>query len=174
MKIFHYYLDGYAWCIGQASIERGFSVNKHVEEDNLQEQSLISLRAVFDHIKYVGRIQNISLTNKLIVNAAAGRQRYHQYLDDKKRDEEKAKNDNKRKEAVDQLEELKAKRARLQNDVKSLQKSADGYAEKAETRGQLTLITKSNSLRRTAKDKIASVEQLDKQIQSQLNAMRNS
>lgn len=159
---------------GQASIERGFSVNKHVEEDNLQEQSLISLRAVFDHIKYVGGIQNISLTNKLIVNAAAGRQRYHQYLDEKKRDEEKAKNDNKRKEAVDQLEELKAKRVRLQNDVKSLQKSADEYAEKAEARGHLTLITKSNSLRRTAKDKIASLEQLDKQIESQLSAMRNS
>ncbi|KAI4829007.1 hypothetical protein KUCAC02_023071 [Chaenocephalus aceratus] len=47
----------------------------------------------------------------------------------------------------DELDELK-KRARVQNDIGALEKSADEYADKAEISGKLTFITKSNSLRR--------------------------
>ena len=41
----------------------------------------------------------------------------------------------------------------LEIDIDSLTKSADEYAEKAESTGQLTWITKSNSMRRTANEK---------------------
>ena len=123
---------------GQASIGRGFSVNRHMEVDNLNSHSLINLRAVYDYIKYVGGIENITISKALLVGAAAGRQKYHAYLDEQKRKEEKAKKKNKRKGMLDELEELKAKRTRLQNDIKSLQQSADKYANKAESTGQVT------------------------------------
>lgn len=45
-----------------------------------------------------------------------------------------------------------------------LEKAADEYAEKAESTGKLTFITKSNSLRRTAKEKRVSLQDLDKHI----------
>lgn len=57
---------------GQASIERGFSVNKQMEEDNLSTCSLISLRAIYDYIKYVGGIQKIQVTKTMLFGAAAG------------------------------------------------------------------------------------------------------
>ena len=34
---------------GQSSSERGFSVNKEILDNNLQERSLISQRLVYDH-----------------------------------------------------------------------------------------------------------------------------
>ena len=36
---------------GQSAVERGFSINKELLVDNLQEKSLVSQRMVYDHIK---------------------------------------------------------------------------------------------------------------------------
>ena len=58
----------------------------------------------------------------------------------------------KRKELVNELDELKKKRC-LETDVDSLVKSADEFAQKAEDTGKLVWITKSNSLMRTAKER---------------------
>lgn len=159
---------------GQASVERGFSINRQMEQDNLQSQSLVSLRSVYDYIKHVGGISNITVNNAMLLSASAGRQRYHAYLEDQKKQEEKDKKDNKRKSILDELEELKAKRARLQKDIKCLTQSADEFADKAESTGQITLITKSNSLRRTAKEKTSQVEKVEKDINKKLNSLRSS
>jgi flagellar biosynthesis chaperone FliJ len=52
-------------------------------------------------------------------------------LDKKK--EEKEKND---------IVEIKAKKKRLEDDIEALTKSAEEYADKAESKGKVTLITK--------------------------------
>ena len=39
---------------GQASVERGFSINKHASFVNQSEDSLVARRIVRDHINYVG------------------------------------------------------------------------------------------------------------------------
>jgi hypothetical protein len=45
------------------------------------------------------------------------------------------------------------KKRRLQSDVDALKKSADTYADEAESKANVTLITKSNCMRRSAKEK---------------------
>ena len=35
---------------GQAEVERGFSINKHIMEDNMSEMSLVSRRLVKDYL----------------------------------------------------------------------------------------------------------------------------
>ena len=47
---------------GQASVERGFSVNKELEVENLANQSLVAQRLVCDHINAVGGILNVSIS----------------------------------------------------------------------------------------------------------------
>ena len=39
---------------GQASVERGFSVNKELEVENLANQSLVAQHLVCDHINAIG------------------------------------------------------------------------------------------------------------------------
>lgn len=54
-----------------------------------------------------------------------------------------------------------------------MEKAADEYATKAETTSQLTFIAKSNSLRRSAKEKMASLVDIEKQIDDKLKEMKN-
>lgn len=82
---------------GQVSIERGFSVNKQMEADNLHSNSRISIRAIYDYIKYVGGIQNVTVTKAMKLSAAAGGQRYHGFLDEEKRKVEEENKENKSK-----------------------------------------------------------------------------
>ena len=59
----------------------------------------------------------------------------------------------KRKELVNELDKLKKKGRHLETDVDDLFTSAGKFAQKAQHTGKLVWITKSNSLRKTAKEK---------------------
>lgn len=69
----------------------------------------------------------------------------------------------KRKLVDDELNELTAKKARLLKDIDALVKSADSFALQAETKGDLTLIAKSNALRKSSQEK--STTELPKLLQ---------
>ncbi|XP_013856113.1 uncharacterized protein LOC106511946 [Austrofundulus limnaeus] len=159
---------------GQASVERGFSINKEVMVQNLKEHSLIAQRVIHDHVQSIGGLLNIAYTKELLLSAAAGRQKYHMYLDDQKRlkqDEQKAQ---KRKELTDEISEVKAKKKRMEEDISVLLRSADHNAEKAESRGKLCFISKSNSLRRAAKEKERNLKTLEKLLSEKVNELRHS
>ena len=78
---------------GQASVERGFSVYKENEIENLKEQSLVAQRLICDHVKAVDGLLNIDISKPLLLYAGMARQRYDKYLEDegekKKTDQEK-------------------------------------------------------------------------------------
>ena len=158
---------------GQASIERAFSINRQMEEDNLEGHSIVNMRAVYD-FKFVGGIQNITIDKAMLLASASGRQRYHAFLDEKKREKERAEKDSKRKHLMDKVEELKTKRARLQKDAQSLKDSADKKADKAEATGNIRFISQSNAYRRSAKDKELEITQIDKEIEEQLKVIKNA
>jgi len=48
----------------QASMERGFSVNRQTEIDNMQEETFVAKRLIYNYVTHVGGIQNIDVTNK--------------------------------------------------------------------------------------------------------------
>lgn len=52
---------------GQASVERGFSVNKQVEIDNLSEDTFVAKRLICDHVTSVGALKNIDCSNKALL-----------------------------------------------------------------------------------------------------------
>ena len=149
---------------GQASVERGFSVNKQLEVENLQERSFIAQRLVQDYVQSVGGVLAVSINKPLLSSAAGARQKYLSYLDEQKRKKTSEGVALKRKELVDELDKLKKKRRRLETDVDGLVKSADKFAQKAEETGKLVWITKSNSLRRTAKEKEKTCKDVEDKI----------
>lgn len=117
--------------------------------ENLKEHSLIFQRVIYDHVRSVGWLLNIA------------RQKYHMYLDDQrrlKRDEQKTQN---RKGLMEEIIEIKSKKKRVEEDMRVLLKSADDNAEKAESLGKLSFISKSNSLRRAAKEKERGLKTLE-------------
>ena len=78
---------------------------------------------------------------------------YQNYLDRERRCNVAARQEEKRKAALQELQELKAKRRVTESSVDVMVKSADQFAEEAEKSGRLSLLTKSNGMRRATKEK---------------------
>lgn len=95
---------------GQATVERGFSINKEVEENNLQEGTLIAKRLVIDHIQAAGGVGRVEVTSKMIVSAGSAHNRYKEYLEQEREKKEKEQRGLKRKNIDSELEQLSARK----------------------------------------------------------------
>ncbi|GBM09196.1 hypothetical protein AVEN_226703-1 [Araneus ventricosus] len=75
---------------GNASVERGFSVNKTMLVENLKKQSLINHRRAYDGIKSLRGVENVSITKRMLLAVRGAKHRYRaglvrkkEYLDKK-------------------------------------------------------------------------------------------
>jgi len=107
----------------------------------------------------------------LVIGTA--RQKYVAYLEEEKKKKEADKVDHKRKGLVGEIDELNVKKQRLQKDVDSLFRSADDLADIAEKSHTVTCINKLNSLRRSAKEKVSEIQELEQQLDAKLLEMKN-
>ena len=82
---------------GQASVERGFSVNKEIATSNLMEHYLIAHRVIKDHVQSVGELKQLLISKELLQSAQNARHQYHAYLESQKTQKEVEKKGVKRK-----------------------------------------------------------------------------
>jgi isocitrate/isopropylmalate dehydrogenase len=90
-------------------------------------------------------------------------------LDKKKEEKEKNKKNARKRVIMDDIVEIKAKKKRLEDDIETLTTSAEEYADQAESKGKVTLITKSNALRRSAKEKKETMGTIEKELEEKRN-----
>ena len=95
------------------------------------------------------------------------------YLDNQKLDKEKAAKKRKNEDVLEELQNLKAKRARLQKDADALECSADKLSQKAEATSTLKFVIESNALRKSAKDKRGNIAELTSHIDKKLKDLSN-
>ena len=57
--------------------------------------------------------------------------------------------------------------------IEALLKSADQFAEEAESNGKVTLTSKSNAMRRSAKEKEGELKSIEEAIDKKLEALKN-
>nr|XP_020460935.1 uncharacterized protein LOC109963032 isoform X2 [Monopterus albus] len=117
---------------GQATVERGFSVNKEVEADNMQEDTVDAQRMICDYVSVCGGVLKVPLTKEILAAAASARSQYRLHLDQEKRKQESNAQREKRKAAEDLLEQLKKRKMVLAEVANSLDKEADKLTEQAE------------------------------------------
>lgn len=154
---------------GQAlSVERGIPANKEVMEEHLQEHVLIAQRVIRDHVRSVGGLLNITYTEQLLLSASTARQKYHTYLDEQRGLKPDEQTTRKRKGQMDEIREIQAQKKRIEEDIRVLLESADHIAEEAESRGEMRLVSKSNDLRRAAKEMEGSLETMGEQLTDKL------
>ena len=160
---------------GQASVERGFSVNKEFEVENLSNESLVAQRIVCDHISdsVAGILPvDVPITQSLLTSCASARKWHERYLDQQRQNKKSEEGNRKRKSLLHEIEELKEKKRRLTEDIDSLVRSADNLAEKAESTGIKSFMTQSNSLRRTAKEKTSVLNNVENEMEQKLMALK--
>ncbi|CAM4573936.1 unnamed protein product [Leuciscus chuanchicus] len=161
---------------GQATVERGFSVNKEVETCNIKEETVEAHRLVCDQVHAFGGVLKVSLTKELLASVASARTRYRIYLDEERRKREGAMRGLKRKALEDELEELKKKKGVLTVVCASLQKDADQLAEQAENKSKTLMaemITKSNTLRRRFKEKCCELKNVESELELKSTELRH-
>ena len=64
---------------GQASIERGFSVNKEVLQTNIGTDTTVALRTVHQAIRTAGGVTSVTIMKELLQSCIHARRRYVQY-----------------------------------------------------------------------------------------------
>lgn len=148
---------------GQATVERGFSVNKEVTADNLSKKSLIARRLICDELKKYESPSQFPLTKEVLTYASAARRKYDEYLDQQRKIAEKRKLED---EVAEQQVLLQAKRRKLNEDIEGLENSANKKAVDAETQENFQLLMESNALRKKATEKKAELKTLDDKIKS--------
>ncbi len=100
---------------GNATVESGFSINESLLVENMKESSLVNLRIVCDAIKSHGGVHNVPITAKMITESKFARQRYRTALEEnkKKGEEDATVGEQMKRNAMNELKELKKKKARL-------------------------------------------------------------
>ena len=115
---------------GQASVERGFSLNKHLMVENQQKDNLIGRRIIKDAINYAGGRNNIDVTDKKMVKfVRLSYSRYMNHLLQHKEKEQQEKVSAKRKLEEEAAANIKQKKIRLEVDIAGLEASVKFYAE---------------------------------------------
>jgi len=159
---------------GQASVERGFSVNKQVAVENLEMRSFEAQRLICDHVRNAGGILELDYSNALLMAAAGARQKYAAHLDDLQRKKATTEKSNKQKRVEDEIDKLKENGKRLKRDMENLMTSSDKLADKAETTGKSSFIVEANSLRRTAKQKQVELVATEQTLDELLKTLKES
>ncbi|KAL3066042.1 hypothetical protein OYC64_016059 [Pagothenia borchgrevinki] len=112
---------------GQASVERGFSVNKEVETCNMQQDTFVAQRLVCDYVTLHGGVTKVPLTRQLLNSVSSARSRYHIHLDQERRKKESEAQGRKRKAEEDHLEELKRRKKSILEVSEGLARDADRF-----------------------------------------------
>ena len=138
---------------GQASVERGYSVNKGMLIENLHEKTVVALRTVHDSISTLeDHFTKLPLTPAMKRHVMSVRMRYGQYLDERK------------KESQLSICEAERKKSKVDTSIDILGKEADDLAKSAEAKHDFTLLTKSNALRLKVAQQSQEIPKLEKEL----------
>lgn len=137
---------------GQASVEKGFSINRQVVVENLKKRSFIAQRTIHDHLLHVGGLDAL-IVDKPLLSAASGRRKYTEYLERQRADKVKAAKGVKRKALSDDITALEKRQKIVQSAMVSMNKDANTLSEQAEAKNDMILVMKSNAYHRSAKVK---------------------
>jgi len=100
---------------GDAFLERGFSINTEILVENLQEESLIAQRRVFDFVNNAGGPLHVEISKPIILSMRSAYSRYKDASEDKWKQEcEKRKAAEEKKHALSIVNKLQNKKRKIQ------------------------------------------------------------
>ena len=69
---------------GNAQVESGFSINGDILSENLQEESVVAQRQVYDRIHNQGGVLNVDITKEMMCSVRVSHSRYTEALKEKR------------------------------------------------------------------------------------------
>ena len=152
---------------GQASVERGFSVNKSILQYNMEEKSLVSQRLIYDHMKSKGlTTENISLSKDFLKSIKASRSRYDEFLTEQKKEKRISEKEKQRGAIEHDILTISEKKSNLETMCTTLTKDFEKLMDKAEKSTNITYVVEANCLKRKRSEKLDEIKELEVMIDS--------
>ena len=154
---------------GQASVERGFSVNKETLQDNQMEASVVANGIICDAVRDCGGIQNVNISKEMMSYVKNARMKYRRELEAKKEKEKDEEKGRKRKAMEDELGQMKKKTKMIQNIIDEFEEKSDGLLKDAESQGpqkMAKMLTEALALREKRTQKQNQLKELKEDITS--------
>lgn len=152
---------------GQSEIERGFSVNKDILSDNMQESTIIAYRHVYDGIRKLScKAHDLPITKEMMASCRHSYSRYKVQMEDlnkKKKAEEAIERKRKHQQ---EISEARKKVKRLESEVNHLLSKADILSNQAEKSRKWSTLAEANGLRDKGNAKKKEVEEAQKELAS--------
>ena len=150
---------------GQASVERGYSVNKDMLIENLYEKTVVALRTVHVSISTLeDHFTKLPLTPAMKRHVMSARMQYGLYLDEQKKESLNEQQRKKWKGVQLSIRKAERKKSKVDTSINILGKEADDLAKSAEAKHDFTLLTKSNALRLNVAQKSQEIPKLEKDL----------
>ena len=150
---------------GQAAVERGFSVNKEVLVENMQELSLVSQRQVGDYLHHVGKpISEVPMPNDLLKSCKLAHSRYLAALEKQKVEVVQEAKNLKRKLKREEIANVREKKRVLETTIQSMESDIETYSIAAEKEQKFELLSKANAFRDKVKEKKKTLSDLDEAL----------
>jgi len=118
---------------GNASVERGFSINKEFLVENMREETLIAERVIYDSIIIQGGIKNIEITKSLIHYMKNAHSRYKEALSAKIKKNEMSEVTKKKIDNTLLLKQLQERRRKILEDSQREAQLVDSEIKKLKT-----------------------------------------
>lgn len=126
---------------------------------------------ICDYVRWVGGVLQVKISKELMLSVSSARQRYHRYLEVQRQKRKIV--EETLKSAEEEVREIKKKKLLAEKDYQELNKTADELAVQAEETGELTLLSKSNALRKAAKDKMVKIKNFDDDLKKMSSLKSN-
>ena len=162
---------------GQATVERGYSVNKEVETPNMEEGTVEAHRLICDALQKCGGVQAVPITKGLLNSAATARSKYRTYLEESRQQKLSQERGQKRKALEEEVQNLRKRQKTIETVRDKLESAADRLAEEAESANgnkMCELITKSVGMRKKFHEKRELVKQLSDEIKDKLQELKHA
>ena len=157
---------------GQATVERGFAINRNVEAENLKGSTLESKRMICDSVNLKGGLPQFKVSKDLLQYCHSARYKYRAHLDKERETKQSESQKRKHEELKSELDVLKKRLGVVQTTAAEMFKSADEKAVEAEVDNKMSSLSMSNSLRRGAKKKEEEAKALEKEIEEKNRLLR--
>ena len=139
----------------QSAVQRGFSINRELLVEKLQEKLLVSQRMTYNHINSNKiNIHEYELTSDLLKSCKLSNRRYSAAQEETKKQEKTGTVARKRKLIDEDIQAAKKKTDEVTKCIEVLKTEADKLSIEAEERAILDILIKANSFRKTILEKL--------------------
>ena len=115
---------------------------------------------------------SVAINKELVASCRASRARYTAHCEDLQKARLTEGEGKKRKCAIDEIDNLKAKRQHLESDILELSTCVDDFSVTAEKTQDFSLVAKSNTMRKSAHEKRTELDLVKKKIDTAVTALK--